>query len=56
MVLKWSDEVSSLAASMSLVVDLIEGHINAVAANVVYWEAQLTLTAALSHFLSWSLS
>jgi hypothetical protein len=35
LVLKGSDKTSSLAVSLSLAVDLIEGHINDVAANKV---------------------
>jgi hypothetical protein len=47
-VLKGSDKTSSLAVSLSLAVDLIEGHINDVAANKV--GGGLVWIATLSHF------
>jgi hypothetical protein len=50
MVLKGSDETSSLAASLSSAVDLIEGRIDATISNGVHWGARLALTTALSHF------
>jgi hypothetical protein len=50
LVLKGSNEASSLAVSLSSATDLIEGCVNVEAANGVYWGAQLALTAALSHF------
>jgi hypothetical protein len=50
-VLKGSNEMSSLAKSLSSVMDLIEGCINAAATNEVHWGARLVLTAALSQFL-----
>jgi hypothetical protein len=49
LVLKGSDEASSLAVSLSLATDLIEGHVNATATSGVHWGAQLALTTALSH-------
>jgi hypothetical protein len=42
---------SSLAASLSLVLELIEGRVDATAANGVCWGAWSVLTTALSHFL-----
>jgi hypothetical protein len=39
LVLKRSDEASSLAAVLSLTADLIEGHIDAVATSGIYWGA-----------------
>jgi hypothetical protein len=50
MVLKGSDETSSLAASLSSVADLIEGRIDATVPNGVHWGPRLALTTALSHF------
>jgi hypothetical protein len=43
---------SSLASSLSLAADLIEGHIDVTVANKVHWGAQLALTTALPHFPS----
>jgi hypothetical protein len=37
MVLRGSNEMYSLAVSLSLAVDLIEGHVNATTANRVCW-------------------
>jgi hypothetical protein len=58
LVLKGSNETSSLAASLSLTEDLIEGHVDFVAANGVHWGARLALITTLSHCpelsLSWS--
>jgi hypothetical protein len=48
--LKGFDEMSSLAASLSLVEDLIEGRVDAAATNRVRWGSWLALTAALSYF------
>jgi hypothetical protein len=42
---------SSLAASLSVVVELLEGQINTTTATGVRWGTQTTLVAALSHFL-----
>jgi hypothetical protein len=50
LVLKESDEASSLLVSLSSAADLIEGRVDAVAANEVRWGARLALTAALMHF------
>jgi predicted metal-dependent hydrolase len=50
LVLKRSDEASSVAALLSSTADLIEGHIDAVATNGAHWGARLALIAALSHF------
>jgi hypothetical protein len=41
---------SSLAASLSTVVELLEGQINTMAANGVHWQTQSALVATLSHF------
>jgi hypothetical protein len=41
---------SSLVTSMSVVVDLLEGRIDAVAANWVRWGSYSALVAAMSHF------
>jgi hypothetical protein len=45
------DGSSSLAAYLSTVVELLEGQIDAVAANGVCWGTWSVLVAALSHFL-----
>jgi hypothetical protein len=50
LVLKGSDEASSLAASLSSAADLIEGRVQAAAANGVHWGARLALITALLHF------
>jgi hypothetical protein len=50
MVLEGSNKISSLAASLSSAVDLIEGRVDAVVTNGVHWGAWLALTTALSHF------
>jgi hypothetical protein len=42
---------SSLAASMSMAVELLEGQIDAVAANRVCWRSHSPLATAVSHFL-----
>jgi hypothetical protein len=41
---------SSLAASLSMMVELLEGQIDTVAANRFHWRSRSTLVAALSHF------
>jgi hypothetical protein len=51
LVLKGSNEMSSLSKLLSSVMDLIEGCVNAAATNEVHWGARLVLTAALSQFL-----
>jgi hypothetical protein len=45
------DGLSSLAASLSTVVELLEARIDASAANGVYQGTRSPLVAALSHFL-----
>jgi hypothetical protein len=50
LVLRGSDETSSLAVSLSSATDLIKGCIDAVASNEVHWGARLALTTTLSHF------
>jgi hypothetical protein len=42
---------SSLAASRSMVTELLEGRIDTATANGVRWVTQSVLVAALSHFL-----
>jgi hypothetical protein len=49
-VLGGSDETSSLAVSLSSVVDSIEGRVDVLAANGVHLGARLALAASLSHF------
>jgi hypothetical protein len=44
------DGLTSLAASLSIVVELRKGQIDTVATNGVYWGTRSTLVAALSHF------
>jgi hypothetical protein len=51
LVLDNTDGLSSLAASMSTVVELLEGRIDAAAANGVHWGSHSALVAAVSHFL-----
>jgi hypothetical protein len=51
LVLYGADELSFLVASLSTAVELLEGHINAVAANRVCWGTRSALVAALSHLL-----
>jgi hypothetical protein len=50
LVLKGSIKTTSLAASLSSVVDLIKGHINVVTANGVHWGTRLALITTLSQF------
>jgi hypothetical protein len=50
-VLNNADGSSSLAASLSMVVDLLEGLIDATAANGVCCGTWSVLVATLSHFL-----
>jgi hypothetical protein len=45
------NELSSPAASLSMVVELLEGWIDTADANGVRWGTQSTLVASLSHFL-----
>jgi hypothetical protein len=45
------DGSSSLAASLSMVAELLEGRIDTAAANGVRWVTRSALVAALSHFL-----
>jgi hypothetical protein len=44
------DGSSSLTASLSMVVELLKGWINAVATNRVRWGTRSALIATLSHF------
>jgi hypothetical protein len=50
LVLDRVDEPSSLATSLSRAVELLEGWVDAAAANGVYWGTCSTLVATLSHF------
>jgi hypothetical protein len=45
------DVSSSLAASLSTVVELLKGRIDVVATNGVHWGTRSTLVVTLSHFL-----
>jgi hypothetical protein len=49
-VLEWADGSSSLAASLSLTVELLEGRIYAVITNGVHWGSRSALAAALLVF------
>jgi hypothetical protein len=44
-----ADGLSSLATSLSTIVELLEGRIDVVAANEVHWGTWCALIAALSH-------
>jgi hypothetical protein len=46
-----ADGSSSLAAPMSMVMELLEGRIDVVAANGVRWGSRSALVATVSHFL-----
>jgi hypothetical protein len=48
-VLDRADGSSSLAASLSMVAELLKGRVDAVLTNGVRWGAQLALVAALLH-------
>jgi hypothetical protein len=50
MVLKRSDEASSLVAALFSIANLIKGCVDAVVVDGVHWGAQLALTVVLSHF------
>jgi hypothetical protein len=50
LVLERSDETPSLTVALSLIMERIEGRIDAAATNVVHWRAWLVLTVVLSHF------
>jgi hypothetical protein len=50
LVLERADMSSSLVESLSLVVELLEGYIDAAAANRVHWGTRPVLATALSHF------
>jgi hypothetical protein len=50
LVLEQANRSSSLATSLSLTAGLLEGCIDAVAANGVHWGTQSALATALSHF------
>jgi hypothetical protein len=45
------NELCSLAASLSSVVELLEGRVNTTANNGVQWGTQFALVAGLLHFL-----
>jgi hypothetical protein len=45
------DGLSSLAASLSTVVELLDGQIDTTTTNGVCWGTRSTLVAAMSHFL-----
>jgi hypothetical protein len=45
------DGLSSLAASLSMVVELLDGQIDTTTTNGVCWGTRSTLVAAMSHFL-----
>jgi hypothetical protein len=49
-VLEQADGPSSLVASLSSAAGLLEGCIDAIAANGVHWGTQSALATALSHF------
>jgi hypothetical protein len=49
-VLGSADEPPSLAASMSMVTELLEGRINTAVANGVRWGSCCALVAVVSHF------
>jgi hypothetical protein len=51
LVLDRANEPSSLVAYLSMAAELLEGWVNAAAANEVHWGTQLALVATLSHFL-----
>jgi hypothetical protein len=51
LVLDRADGSSSLTASLSMVVEWLEGRVDATAANGVCWGTRSALVAALSHFL-----
>jgi hypothetical protein len=50
-VLDWADGPSSLAASLSMTAELLEGWVDVTAANEVHWGTWSALVTALSHFL-----
>jgi hypothetical protein len=51
LVLGNADGLSSLAASLSMVAELLKGQIDTTTANGVCWGTRSALVAALSHFL-----
>jgi hypothetical protein len=51
MVLDNADRPSSLVASLSIAVQLLEGQVDTTAANGVCWVTRSALVAALLHFL-----
>jgi hypothetical protein len=51
LVLGNADGSTSLAASLSMVVELLEGQIDTVTTNGVHWGTRFALVAALSLFL-----
>jgi hypothetical protein len=50
-VLDKADRSSSVAASLSIAAELLEGRVDIAAANGVCWGTQSVLVATLSHFL-----
>jgi hypothetical protein len=51
LVVDWTVGPSSLAASLSTTTELLEGQVDAAAANGVYWGTRSALVTALSQFL-----
>jgi hypothetical protein len=51
LVLGNADGLSSMAASMSMVVELLEGRIDTAATNTVRWGSHSALVAIVPHFL-----
>jgi hypothetical protein len=52
-VLHGTDRQSSMAASLSIVAELLEGCVNVVATNWVHWGTRSALVATPSHFWGW---
>jgi hypothetical protein len=53
LVLDGADELSSLAASLSSVVEPLEGHVNSLVTTEVYWGIRSLLVAACHTSRSW---
>jgi hypothetical protein len=51
LVLDGADRLSSLVASLSTVAEMLEGHVDVMAANRVCWGTQSELVVTLLHFL-----
>jgi hypothetical protein len=51
LVLSGADGLSSLAAAVSAVAELLEGRFDAMTASGVHWGARSALVATVSHFL-----